>query len=40
VVGGPNRGNEGNVSYVRQEACRKFRNKEREYLKDKMNELE
>jgi hypothetical protein len=32
--------NEDNMSNVRQEASRHFRNKEREYLKDKINELE
>jgi hypothetical protein len=32
--------NEGNLSNVRQEASRHFRNKERENLKDKINELE
>jgi hypothetical protein len=32
--------NEGNLSNVRQEASRNFRNKKREYLKDKINELE
>jgi hypothetical protein len=32
--------NEDNFSNVRQEASRHFRNKEREYLKDKINELE
>jgi hypothetical protein len=32
--------NVGNLSNVRQEASRHFRNKKREYLKDKINELE
>jgi hypothetical protein len=32
--------NEDNFSNVRQEGTRYFRNKEREYLKDKINELE
>jgi hypothetical protein len=32
--------NEGNLSNVRQEASRHFRKKRREYLKDKINELE
>jgi hypothetical protein len=32
--------NEDNLSDVRREASRYFRNKEREYLKDKINELE
>jgi hypothetical protein len=32
--------NEDNLSNVRQEASRHFRNKKREYLKDKINELE
>jgi hypothetical protein len=32
--------NEGNLSYVRQEASRHSRNKKREYLKDKISELE
>jgi hypothetical protein len=32
--------NEDNLSKVRQEASRHFRNKKREYLKDKINELE
>jgi hypothetical protein len=36
----PNEANEDNLSDVRQEAIRHFRNKEREYLKDKINELE
>jgi hypothetical protein len=31
---------EGNLSNVRQGASRRFRNKKREYLKDKINELE
>jgi hypothetical protein len=32
--------NEDNPSHVRHEATRHFRNKKREYLKDKINELE
>jgi hypothetical protein len=36
----PSEANEDNLSHVRQEASRHFRNKKREYLKDKMNELE
>jgi hypothetical protein len=32
--------NEDNLSNVRQEASRYFRNKKREYMKDKINELE
>jgi hypothetical protein len=32
--------NENNLSNVRREASRRFRNKKREYLKDKINELE
>jgi hypothetical protein len=32
--------NEDNLSEVRQEASRHFRNKEGEYLKDKINKLE
>jgi hypothetical protein len=32
--------NEYNLSYVRREASRYFRKKKREYLKDKVNELE
>jgi retron-type reverse transcriptase len=32
--------NEDNLVNVRQEASRHFRNKKREYLKDKINELE
>jgi hypothetical protein len=31
--------NEDNLSDVRREASRHFRNKEREYLEDKINEL-
>jgi hypothetical protein len=31
--------NEGNLSDIRREASRHFRNKKREYLKDKINEL-
>jgi hypothetical protein len=33
-------GNEDNLSNVRREANRHFRNKKREYMKDKINELE
>jgi uncharacterized protein (DUF2252 family) len=36
----PSEGNEDNVSAIRREANRHFRNKKREYLKDKINELE
>jgi hypothetical protein len=36
----PSEANEGNLSDIRREASRHFRNKEREYLKDKINELE
>jgi hypothetical protein len=36
----PSEANEGNLSAIRREASRYFRNKEREYLKDKINELE
>jgi hypothetical protein len=36
----PNEANEGNLSDIRQEASRYFRNKKRGYLKDKINELE
>jgi hypothetical protein len=32
--------NEDNMSTVRREASRHFRNKKREYLKDKINDLE
>jgi hypothetical protein len=32
--------NEDNLSNVRREASRRFRNKKREYLKDKINVLE
>jgi hypothetical protein len=35
----PSVGNEDNLSNVRREASRYFRNKKREYLKDKINEL-
>jgi hypothetical protein len=31
--------NEDNLSDVRREASRQFRNRKREYLKDKINEL-
>jgi hypothetical protein len=36
----PSEVNEGNLSNVRRESWRHFRNKKREYLKDKINELE
>jgi hypothetical protein len=36
----PSEANKGDLSDVRWEASRHFRNKEGEYLKDKMNELE
>jgi hypothetical protein len=36
----PSEGNEDNLSDVRWEASRHFRNKKREYLKDNINELE
>jgi hypothetical protein len=36
----PSVGNEDNLSNVRREASRNCRNKEREYLKDKINELQ
>jgi hypothetical protein len=36
----PSDANEGNLSDVRREARRRFRNKQRENLKDKINELE
>jgi hypothetical protein len=36
----PSEVNEGNLSDVRWEASRHFRNKKREYLKDKIIELE
>jgi hypothetical protein len=36
----PREANEDNLSDVRREASRYFRNKEREYLEDKINELE
>jgi hypothetical protein len=36
----PSEANEGNLSDIRWEASRHFRNKKREYLKDKINELE
>jgi hypothetical protein len=36
----PSEVNEDNLRNVRKEASRRFRNKEREYLKDKINELE
>jgi hypothetical protein len=32
--------NEGNLSNARREASRHFRNKGREYLKEKINEIE
>jgi hypothetical protein len=40
VAGAPSVVNEDNLSYVRQESSRHFRNKKREYLKDKINEIE
>jgi hypothetical protein len=36
----PNEANEGNLSEVRREASRRFRDKKREYMKDRINELE
>jgi hypothetical protein len=36
----PSEENEDNLSDIRQEASRHFRNKKREYLKDKTNKLE
>jgi hypothetical protein len=36
----PSEANEDNLSDVRREASRHFRNKKREYLKDKIKELE
>jgi hypothetical protein len=36
----PSEANEGNLSDVKQEASRHFRNRKREYLKDKINRLE
>jgi uncharacterized FlaG/YvyC family protein len=36
----PSEANENNLSDVRRKASRQFRNKKREYLKDKINELE
>jgi hypothetical protein len=36
----PSEANEDNLSVVRRQASRHFRNKKREYLKDKINELE
>jgi hypothetical protein len=36
---GPSEANEDNLSDVRREASRHFRNKKRESLKDKINEL-
>jgi hypothetical protein len=36
----PSEANEDNLSVVRREASTHFRNKKREYLKDKINELE
>jgi hypothetical protein len=39
VVAGP-KCSEDNLSIVRREANRHFRNKKREYLKDKINDLE
>jgi hypothetical protein len=40
VVADPSVMNEDNLSNIRWEASRHFRNKERQYLKDKINELE
>jgi hypothetical protein len=40
LVAGPSEANEDNLNGVRREANRHFRNKKREYLKDKINELE
>jgi hypothetical protein len=40
VAGPPSEGNEDNLCDVRRETSRHFRNKKREYLKDKINELE
>jgi hypothetical protein len=40
VVAGPSEENEGNVSDIRREASTHFRNKKREYLKEKINKLE
>jgi hypothetical protein len=36
----PNEVTEDNLSNVRREASRHFRNKERDYLRDKINEIE
>jgi hypothetical protein len=36
----PEEANEGNLSHVRREDIRDFRNKKGEYMKDKINELE
>ena len=36
----PNKYNVDNLNNVKHEACRHFRNKEKEHLKDKINELE
>jgi hypothetical protein len=36
----PSEVNEDNLSNVRREASRHFRNKKREYLRDKINEIE
>jgi hypothetical protein len=36
----PSEANEDDLSDVRREASRHFRNKKKEYLKDKINELE
>jgi hypothetical protein len=36
----PSEVNEDNLSNIRWEASRHFRNKKREYLKDKINEIE
>jgi hypothetical protein len=40
VVQGPSEANEDNLSVVRWEASRHLRNKKREFLKDKIEELE
>jgi hypothetical protein len=36
----PNQTNRDNLQYIRYETSRKFRNKKREHLKGKINELE
>jgi hypothetical protein len=40
VVADPSEVNEDNLSNVMGEASRHFRNKKREYLKDRINDLE